>query len=207
MKHKLSRRNILELCMANGLLRAAAPLAAGSLAAFADGTMPVTPPNDLGPFFKKGAPENIMLRQPGDAGFPLNVKGRILNTRGDAVPDAKVEIWQANHVGLYDVTGYRYRATLPLFGKAEYAFRSVMPGHYPDRVCQHVHYLITAPGHKPLVTQLYFATDPVFEGNPAKNFGKDPLLHTADLIRPVTIHEEPGNIHAEVTFELCLEKL
>jgi len=27
-------------------------------------------------------------------------------------------------------------------------------------VCQHVHYLVTALGHKTLVTELYFATDP-----------------------------------------------
>lgn len=209
MKYKLTRREILEACFANGALIAAVSVSATNVAAFAQGATPVakpTPGNDLGPFFKKGAPETAMLRSPGDNGFPLKVTGRILNTRGDAVPDARVEIWQADHVGKYDVTGYHYRAKLPLNAKAEYAFDSVMPGHYPDRVCQHVHYLITAPGHKPLVTQLYFATDPVFEGNPAKNYGKDPLLQTADLVRPVTLYENPGDVHAAVFFELCLER-
>jgi protocatechuate 3,4-dioxygenase beta subunit len=206
---KLSRRELVEACLARGVLLAGAPLSIPTLSAFADGTTPErrpTPPNDLGPFFKKGAPQTAMLRAAGDDGFPLKATGRIVNTRGDAVPDARVEVWQANHVGRYDVAGYHYRARLPLNDKGEYAFDSVMPGHYPDRVCQHVHYMVTAPGHKALVTQLYFATDPVFEGNPQKNFGRDPLLQTADLVRPVTLFEKPGDIHAQVVFELCLEK-
>ena len=47
-----------------------------------------------------------------------------------------------------------------------------MPGHYADRPAQHIHYLIAAPGHKTLITQAYFATDPFFEGNPEKNWKK-----------------------------------
>ncbi len=209
MKIKLTRRQVLESCFERGVLIAAAPVALSTMAAFAQGTAPEhtpTPGNDFGPFFKKGAPETTMLRSPGDNGFPLKVTGRILNTRGEALPDARVEVWQANHVGLYDVAGYHYRARLPLNNKGEYGFESVMPGHYPDRVCQHVHFLVTAPGHKPLVTQLYFATDPVFEGDPAKNFHRDPLLQTADLVRPVTLFEKPGEVHAQVAFELCVEK-
>lgn len=104
-----------------------------------------------------------MLRMKTDAGMPLAVAGRIIDTRGEGVPDATVEIWHADHGGHYDIAGYRFRAKLPLGAEARYQFDTVMPGHYPDRVCQHVHYLVTAPGHKPLITQLYFATDPVFD--------------------------------------------
>ena len=84
-----------------------------------------------------------------------------------------------------------------------------MPGHYPDhsRVCQHIHYLVTAPGHKTLVTELYFATDPAFEGDPQKNFSRDPVIRTPELIRPVLLAGEPEAIHAAVRFELCLERL
>jgi protocatechuate 3,4-dioxygenase beta subunit len=80
-----------------------------------------------------------------------------------------------------------------------------MPGHYPERVCQHVHYLVTAPGHRPLVSQLYFATDPVFEGDPVKNFGRDPLITTAELVRPVMLAGDPADVRAVVTFDLVLE--
>ena len=96
---------------------------------------------------------------------------------------------------------------LPVDHTGAYKFDSVMPGHYPDRVCQHVHYLVTAPGHKPLVTQLYFATDPVFEGDPDHNFSRDPLIHNRELVRPVMLTGDPKEIQAAVRFELVLELL
>jgi protocatechuate 3,4-dioxygenase beta subunit len=111
--------------------------------------------------------------------------------------------------GYYDLEGYRYRGKANVDKSGTYRFESVIPGHYPDksRVCQHVHYLVQAPGYKPLVTQLYFATDPVFEGDPAKNYARDPLLQTPELIRPVMLTGEPNEVHAKVQFELCIERL
>jgi protocatechuate 3,4-dioxygenase beta subunit len=108
-----------------------------------------------------------------------------------------------------DIDGYRYRGKLAVGRSGQYKFESVIPGHYPDRsrICQHIHYVVTAPGHKPLVTQLYFATDPVFEGDPQKNYTRDPVLKTPELIRPVWLTGDPQNIQAEVTFELCIERL
>jgi protocatechuate 3,4-dioxygenase beta subunit len=139
----------------------------------------------------------------------LSISGQVLDTRGDVLPDATIEIWQADHSGYYDIDGYRYRGKLPVDASGQYRFETVMPGHYPDRsrVCQHVHYLVTAPGHKTLVTQLYFATDPAFEGDPQKNFSRDPVIRTPELIRPVLLTGDPEAIHAAVRFELCLERL
>lgn len=102
-----------------------------------------------------------------------------------------MQVWHADHCGTYDNHGYNYRGQPPL-ENSRYAFETVMPGHYPDRVCQHVHFSVSAPGHRPLITQLYFATDPVFEGEPDKNYGKDPLLRSRELTRPVTIAGDPG---------------
>jgi protocatechuate 3,4-dioxygenase beta subunit len=150
-----------------------------------------------------------MLRAAGDPGLPLSLSGQVLNSRGEVLRDAIIEVWQTNHSGLYDVDGYRYRGKLRVDASGQYKFETVVPGHYPDRsrVCQHVHYLVIAPGHKTLVTQLYFATDPVFEGDPQKNFTRDPLIETPELIRPVLLTGEPEAIHAAVRFELCLERL
>src|SRR5207244_1730792 len=89
--------------------------------------------------------------------------------------------------GEYDLAGYDYRGHLLSDGKGAYGFESVIPGHYPGRVGQHVHYLVTAPGHRSLSTQLYFATDTVFEGDPAKNYRKDPLVPSPSLVRPVLL--------------------
>ena len=164
---------------------------------------PLTPPDQLGPFYKRRAPGSNMLRAAGDPGMPLVVAGQVFNTRGEKIPGAAIEIWQTDHLGIYDLDGYRYRAKLASSAEGKYDFSSVMPGHYPARACQHVHYLVTAPGHKPLITQLYFATDPVFDGDPDKNFkhGDSP---SRELIRPVLLVGDPKDIHAAVQFELVM---
>ena len=135
------------------------------------------------------------------------MSGKVFDTRGNVLSGTKIEIWQANHQGLYDLDGYSYRTTLVADGEGQYDFRSVMPGHYPGRVCQHIHYLVSAPGHKPLTTQLYFATDPVFEGDPEHNYTRDPLIQSSDLVRPVTLAGDPTEIYALVNFEIVVEQL
>jgi protocatechuate 3,4-dioxygenase beta subunit len=165
-----------------------------------------TPWNEIGPFYKRKAPNDGQLRMTGDPGLPLTVTGRVLDSRANAIPNARIEIWQADHFGKYDLDGYRFRATLVSEGAGKYSFESVMPGHYPARVGQHIHYLVTAPGHKPLTTQLYFATDPAFDGDPAKNFTRDPLIGDRELVRPVTLTGDPKDIHAAVSFEIVLER-
>lgn len=205
----LTRREILEKCLALGSVAmvSSTPVSA-MIAAFEQRELQhrrPTPPNEIGPFYKKRAPQTTMLRAPGDPGLPLAVSGQVFNTRGDALSNAVIEVWQTDHLGHYDLDGYRYRAKLIPDQSGAYKFDSVMPGHYPDRVCQHVHYLVTAPGHKPLITQLYFATDPVFQGDPDHNFSRDPLIHSLELVRPVMLAGDPQDIHAVVRFELVLE--
>jgi protocatechuate 3,4-dioxygenase beta subunit len=209
----LTRRDVLQKCVALGSVVIASQFSPEAmLAAFQDHEKWVrkpTPPNMLGPFYKRLTPLNSVLRMPGDPGMPLSLSGQVFDTRGDIVPDATIEIWQTNHLGYYDIDGYRYRGKLQVGKSGAYNFESVIPGHYPDksRICQHVHYVVTAPGHKPLVTQLYFATDPVFEGDPVKNYARDPLIQTPELIRPVMLTGDLNEVHAKVQFELCLERL
>jgi len=206
----LTRRDLLHQLFAVGGLTVVSSLAPAELidawASQAPQPRPLTPPNDIGPFYKKGAPDTPNLRDPRDPGLPLSVTGGVYNTKGDILHEATLEVWHADHLGRYDIEGYRYRAKLHPDAKGNYAFNSVMPGHYPDRVCQHIHYLVTAPGHQPLVTQLYFATGPVFDGNPDKNFTRDPLLISRELVRPVVLTGDPQDVHAAVRFELVLAK-
>src|SRR5260370_4524264 len=203
----LSRCELLGKGLAVGVVSLARGLTPAAIAAEWDEPAPrrPTPETVLGPFYKKGAPETHALGTPGEPGMPLAVSGRVLSTRGEALREAVVEVWQTDQRGRYDLEGYRYRARLRSGADGEYAFESVMPGHYPDRVCQHVHYLVTAPGHRPLVTQLYFATDPVFDGDPDRNFARDPLITSRDLVRPVLLAGDPDDVRALVTFELVLD--
>ena len=208
-KYQLNRRELIEKCAAIGVVVTATSLPISAIARIWDDSemRHPTPPNAFGPFYKKHSPRAKDLRAPEDMGLPLTVAGRVLDTRSEILQDAKVEVWHADHFGRYDVDGYHFRAQIPLESKATYSFDSVMPGHYPDRVCQHVHFLVSAPGHKTLVTQLYFATDPVFDGDPDKNFTRDPLIVSRELVRPVVLTGDPKIMHAAVNFELCLERL
>ena len=208
-----TRREVLQKCVALGSLVIASSFSHESmLAAFQEREKRLhksTPPNPLGPFYKRLTPVNNILREPGDPGLPLTLSGQIVDTRGDVVPNATLEVWQTNYQGLYDLDGYRSRGKQKVDKSGAYSFESVIPGHYPDksRICQHVHYLVMAPGHKPLVTQLYFASDPAFDGDPQKNYARDPLLQTPELIRPVILTGEPNELHAKVRFELYMERL
>jgi protocatechuate 3,4-dioxygenase beta subunit len=204
---------MLELCISRGTLLGAA--AAGSqsdlLALWLQGEAQAMKPTSsevLGPFYRKGAPDNRKLRAPGDAGFPLKVIGKVMDSRGKLVEGAKVDFWHADHHGLYDTRGYRYRTRVSPDAKGHYDVDTVMPGHYADRPAQHIHYLISAPGHKTLITQAYFATDPYFDGDPEKNWKKRNIVSHKDLVLPVRLYEGAGGEapHAEITFDIILEK-
>jgi protocatechuate 3,4-dioxygenase beta subunit len=193
---KINRRTALSASLA----AAAAPLFGAESKA--------TPSEVLGPFYRKGAPEQRVLRAQGDAGFPLKVVGQVTDSKARLVEGVKVSLWHADHHGAYDVEGYRYRSTLGVDNKGMYGVDTVMPGHYADRPAQHIHYLVTAPGHKPLITQVYFSTDPFFDGDPRKNWNKRNIVHNQELILPVRLYEGQGKDvpHAEITFDIVLEQ-
>src|SRR5215510_9581273 len=148
----LSRRDMLANCAALGSLVVGSTLSLPQVLAGWEEQERIRKPtswNELGPFYKGQAPQTTHLRAPGDPGLPLVVSGQVFDTRGNVIEGAKLEIWHADHLGHYDVDGYRYRTSLAAGKSGEYSFESVIPGHYPDRVCQHIHYLINARGCKP----------------------------------------------------------
>ena len=207
---QITRREMLENCIVRGLLVAGVPMAApGLLEAWQQAVAVSGKPTSsevLGPFYRKGAPNTAQLRQPGDPGLPLRITGNVTSTRGEKLPGAQVDIWQTDHSGHYDPRGYRYRAKLLVAEASEYSVETVMPGHYPDRPVQHIHYMIAAPGHKTVITQLYFATDPWFEGDIKKKVANSGLVDNLELVRPVTLYEEGDSARAAVTFDICLDK-
>jgi len=210
---ELSRRDLLLKSLVIGLIKLSPGMTVASAVASwrsaEGGARPATPTDQLGPFYRKGTPKSgghsAMLRAAGDPGLPLAVVGAVYNTRGAVVPEAKIEVWQTNHHGKYDITGYRYRALLLASTKGEYDFQSVMPGHYPARKCQHIHFLVQAEGHKPLVTQMYFASDPIFKGDPGKNMNDD--CPSIELVRPILLSDQATTMGASATFELVMELL
>jgi protocatechuate 3,4-dioxygenase beta subunit len=100
----------------------------------------------LGPFYTPNAPERAQT------GRGLLVSGRVASA-SDCGPlaGAHLEWWSANPRGEYDDA---HRATQITDTAGRYRYETDMPGRYPPRPV-HLHVRVTAPGHRPLVTQLY----------------------------------------------------
>jgi hydroxyquinol 1,2-dioxygenase len=98
-----------------------------------------TIPTLIGPFFLSDAP---IVAQGADiangaSGQPLYVSGRVMDTQGQPVSDAVVNVWQSDDRGLYDVQddfdpGRMWgRGRIRCDAEGRYSFWSVMPTAYP----------------------------------------------------------------------------
>jgi protocatechuate 3,4-dioxygenase beta subunit len=119
-------------------------------------------------------------------GQRIIVHGRLLDSDGRAVPDALLEVWQANAGGRYRHGLDQWPSPLdPHFcglgrtvtdSEGRYRFTTVKPGAYPWRNHHnawrpaHIHFSVF--GHafiSRLVTQMYFPGDPLFPFDPIFN--------------------------------------
>jgi protocatechuate 3,4-dioxygenase beta subunit len=124
-------------------------------------------------------------------GERIMVSGRVLDEDGRAVPNALVEIWQANSAGRYAHDADRHDAPLdPHFSgvgrvatgvDGVYRFASIKPGAYPWKNHynawrpQHIHFSLFGPGFATrLITQMYFPGDPLLELDPIFQSVPDP---------------------------------
>ena len=149
-----------------------------------------TPSQTVGPFFHLGLdrPEWADLTRGNPSGERIVVEGRVLDGDGAPVPDAMIEIWQANAAGRYDHPADD-RADAPLdpgfrgFGRvatdAEGRFHivTIRPGPVPGRgnALQAPHLTLAIFGRgllRHLYTRVYFADAP---GN-----ADDPLLNSIE---------------------------
>ncbi len=122
-----------------------------------------TEKNIEGPFFTPGAPNRAVLAEAGMKGTPLQVAGRVLDRDCKPIAGARMEVWQADHAGAYDLKGFRLRGHLELAEDAAYDVRTIIPGRYlngDQYRPAHIHVKVAAPGYRPLTTQLYFEGDP-----------------------------------------------
>ena len=139
----------------------------------------------LGPFHIEGAPElemgaNICLDGKGE---PMLVHGRILDTDGNPLQGATIDVWQANDEGFYDVQQKGIQPDFNLRGKfttgpdGRYWFKAVKPKFYPipddgpvgqllEKLGRHpyrpahFHYIISKEGYDPLTTHIFDPDDP-----------------------------------------------
>ncbi|MGR3436091.1 MAG: intradiol ring-cleavage dioxygenase [Shimia sp.] len=138
------------------------------------------------------------------SGEPLVVTGEVRGTDGRTLAGAKVDIWQANEEGFYDVQKPGELPDLNLRGlfttdeEGRFWFRSVTPSYYPiptdgpvgEMVLAtgrhpnrpaHIHFIGMAEGHEPVVSHLFVEGDPYIESDVV--FGvKESLVREFDLV-------------------------
>ncbi|MGW4211198.1 dioxygenase family protein [Lentzea sp. NPDC004789] len=140
----------------------------------------------FGPFFVEESP---LVGNGGDiaagaSGTRCLVEGTVRDTDGEPVPGARIEVWEADGDGRYDVQydDERVAGRGHLFSGPDggFSFWGVTPTPYPiphdgpvgalleaahrsPMRAAHLHFMVTADGFRTLVTHIFVAGDPQLE--------------------------------------------
>lgn len=175
----------------------------------------------LGPFWRANAPAcaaGESIARSDTPGTPLEVTGSVRDAQGRPVADASVDVWQASPIGLYEnqdpaQDDMNLRGRFRTDAEGRFHFRSVRPAGYPvptDGPCgellraqlrhpnrpAHLHFMVSKPGHKVLITQVFADDDENLESDPV--FGV-----TRNLIG--RYEPAPGGGHATLQHDFVLE--
>jgi protocatechuate 3,4-dioxygenase alpha subunit len=164
----------------------------------AAGRLVATPSQTVGPFFHFGLVENTLLgRLAGEdaKGTRIRLQVRVLDGDAAPVPDALIEIWQADADGRYvrpadptttlsRPTGFCGFGRLPTAADGSCVFETIVPGRVRDPAgveqAAHVNVCLFARG---LLRQLY--TRIYFEGG--DGLDTDPMLNLVPASRRNTL--------------------
>lgn len=145
-----------------------------------------TPRTIEGPLYVAGAPESTGFARMDDGSESdhvdtLIIEGKVTDTEGNLIPNAKVEVWHANSLGNYSFfdksqSDFNLRRTILTDADGKYTALTTMPVGYgcpPEGTTQfvlnklgrhgnrpsHVHYFVSAPGYRKLTTQFNIEGD------------------------------------------------
>jgi catechol 1,2-dioxygenase len=195
-----------------------------------------TPRTIEGPLYVAGAPvENGYARLDDGSdksGHTLVMHGTVYGANGKPVSNATVEVWHANTKGFYshfDPTGeqqpFNMRRTIVTDAQGRYKFQSIVPVGYgcpPDGPTQallnqlgrhgnrpaHIHFFVTAEGHRKLTTQINIDGDPLLFDDFAyatRDGLVPPLVERTDAAS-IEAHGLAGPF-AEIVFDIRLSAL
>jgi protocatechuate 3,4-dioxygenase beta subunit len=175
------------------MLSAGAGAAAGLFAQRLAGQAPRGPPcadataaQTTGPYYPthdRDDEDPDLTRLRGRAGRAqgevIYVRGRVLDQQCRPVGGALVEIWQANTWGRYDHErdagnprpldpNFQSWAEMLTDAEGRFRFKTIKPGAYPANDQgwvrpPHIHFRVSRRGYHELVTQMYFAGEPLNE--------------------------------------------
>ena len=149
-----------------------------------------TPGSVLGPFHTAGSPwcANPADLTAGNVGRAVLLRGRVLDIAGQPLPNAALDFWQNADNGLYwqldpAQPQDNLRCQMKVDEAGRFAIRTIRPRPYQiptdgpvwlDLVGPagrtawrpaHVHLIVSAPGHRSLVTELFDADDPYLDSD------------------------------------------
>ncbi len=181
-------------------------------------TFLLTASQTVGPFFspcmlREGACRNVLV-QPETSGERIRIEGHVFDGDRIPVPDAMVEIWQANTHGRYNHAADQGPApldpTFSGFGRSgteddgKYWFETIKPGFVPfdSERMQAPHICVTVFSRRllnHLVTRLYFEDEP--------NNARDPVLQCVPADRRATLlaRREPGSEPIVYRFDIIMQ--
>ncbi|MBB4105980.1 catechol 1,2-dioxygenase [Allorhizobium borbori] len=195
-----------------------------------------TPRTIEGPLYVAGAPVSTGFARLDDGtdenGHTLIMHGTVYGSDGKPLPGAQVEVWHCDTRGFYshfDPTGkqapFNMRRTIIADEKGCYRFQSILPSGYgvpPGSPTEqllsslgrhgqrpaHIHFFISADGHRKLTTQINIEGDPLIND--------DFAYATRDGLVPSVIERtDEQSIHAnnlngpfaEIVFDIRLTAL
>jgi protocatechuate 3,4-dioxygenase alpha subunit len=145
-------------------------------------SLQATTSQTVGPYFSIGLTrlKKVDLAGPGVAGERIIISGRVLDGDGKAVPDALIEVWQANSHGKYAhpadeqkkplETSFLGYGRIPVEENGRFCFTTVKPGRVPGpdgkEQAPHIAVSVFARGLlRRLVTRIYFPDEPANAGD------------------------------------------
>jgi hydroxyquinol 1,2-dioxygenase len=183
-----------------------------------------------GPFFVEGAPHVALGGDVsgGASGEPCWVEGTVTDTEGRPVPGARLEVWEADDDGFYDVQyrDDRVSARAHLFTDEQGAFRfwALTPTPYPiphdgpvGRLLEasgrspmrasHLHFMVTAEGLRTLITHIFVRGDELLDRDAVfgvrESLMKDFVPHTPGTVPPDG-RDLDGRAWSSVRFDIVL---
>jgi protocatechuate 3,4-dioxygenase beta subunit len=220
----ISRRGLLSAGAG-----AAAGFIAGRLPAEALPDAPCAEPTAAqtsGPFYpSKSRPDEdadltqVRGRSGRATGEIVYVRGRVLDDACRPVGGALVEVWQANTWGRYDHEqdagnprpldpNFQSWAEVLTDAEGNFRFKTIKPGAYPagDEGWvrpPHIHFRVSRRGYHELVTQMYFAGEPLNEPDRIrKELPPEQLERVTVAFQPSPPDLEPGSRLGEFAITL-----
>ena len=166
-----------------------------------DRSLVPTPSQQEGPFYPVSKPrdrDNDLTEINGESGVAggqvLIISGLLVDTTGEPIQGATIEIWQTDENGIYlhpgdpgvddrDPAFQGYGESITQ-SDGSWGFRTINPGYYEPRP-RHIHLKVLMDGGVVLTSQVYFSDDP-------DAIGVDPAL-----IAEVTLDDDGATLVAE----------